>query len=44
MGQDGIQDIGDEAASIYNKQVLLSLNDSMNPDIQSFVIHLTFGL
>jgi DnaK suppressor protein len=28
MGQDGIQDIGDEAANIYNKQVLLSLNES----------------
>ena len=27
MGQDGIQDIGDEAANIYNKQVLLSLNE-----------------
>jgi DnaK suppressor protein len=28
MGQDGIQDIGDEAANIYNKQILLSLNES----------------
>ena len=28
MGQDGIQDIGDEAANIYNKQVLLSLNEN----------------
>ena len=28
MGQDGIQDIGDEAANIYNKQVLLSLNET----------------
>lgn len=27
MGQDGIQDIGDEAANIYNKQILLSLNE-----------------
>ena len=28
MGQDGIQDIGDEAANMYNKQVLLSLNEN----------------
>jgi len=28
MGQDGIQDIGDEAANVYNKQVLLSLNEN----------------
>ena len=28
MGQDGIQDIGDEAANMYNKQVLLSLNET----------------
>ena len=28
MGQDGIQDIGDEAANIYNMQVLLSLNEN----------------
>ncbi|OGP74604.1 MAG: hypothetical protein A2V86_11875 [Deltaproteobacteria bacterium RBG_16_49_23] len=28
MGQDGTQDIGDEAANIYNKQILLSLNES----------------
>ncbi len=28
IGQDGIQDIGDEAANIYNKQVLLSLNEN----------------
>ena len=28
MGQDGIQDIGDEAANIYNKQTLLSLTES----------------
>jgi len=28
MGQDGIQDIGDEAANIYNKQTLLSLNEN----------------
>ena len=27
VGQDGIQDIGDEAANIYNKQILLSLNE-----------------
>ena len=28
MGQDGIQDIGDEAATIYNKQILLTLNEN----------------
>ena len=28
MGQNGIQDIADEAANIYNKQVLLSLNEN----------------
>jgi DnaK suppressor protein len=28
IGQNGIQDIGDEAANIYNKQVLLSLNEN----------------
>jgi DnaK suppressor protein len=28
MGQDGTQDIGDEAANMYNKQVLLSLNEN----------------
>src|SRR4030066_2444386 len=28
MGQDGIQDIGDEAANIYNKQILISLTES----------------
>jgi DnaK suppressor protein len=28
MGQDGIQDIGDEAANIYNKQLLLSLSEN----------------
>jgi len=28
VGQDGIQDIGDEAANIYNKQILLSLNEN----------------
>ena len=28
IGQDGIQDIGDEAANMYNKQVLLSLNEN----------------
>jgi DnaK suppressor protein len=34
MGQDGIQDIGDEAANIYNKQVLLSLNESERMRLQ----------
>jgi DnaK suppressor protein len=28
IGQDGIQDIGDEAANIYTKQILLSLNEN----------------
>lgn len=28
MGQDGTQDIGDEAANIYNKQILLSINET----------------
>jgi DnaK suppressor protein len=28
VGQDGIQDIADEAANIYNKQILLSLNEN----------------
>jgi DnaK suppressor protein len=34
MGQDGIQDIGDEAANIYNKQILLSLTDSERVRLQ----------
>jgi DnaK suppressor protein len=34
MGQDGIQDIGDEAANIYNKQVLLSLNENERTQLQ----------
>jgi len=34
MGQDGIQDIGDEAANIYNKQVLLSLNENERTRLQ----------
>jgi DnaK suppressor protein len=28
MGQDGIQDIGDEAATIYNKHILLTLTEN----------------
>ena len=28
IGQDGIQDIGDEAANVYNKQILLTLNEN----------------
>lgn len=28
VGQDGIQDIGDEAANVYNKQILLTLNEN----------------
>jgi DnaK suppressor protein len=34
MGQDGIQDIGDEAANIYNKQILLSLNEGERMRLQ----------
>ncbi len=34
VGQDGIQDIGDEAANIYNKQILLSLNESERMRLQ----------
>ncbi len=34
MGQDGIQDIGDEAANIYNKQILLSLSENQRAWLQ----------
>ncbi len=34
MGQDGIQDIGDEAANIYNKQILLSLSENERVRLQ----------
>ncbi|MBM4277436.1 MAG: TraR/DksA family transcriptional regulator [Deltaproteobacteria bacterium] len=34
MGQDGIQDIGDEAANIYNKQILLNLNENERMRLQ----------
>jgi DnaK suppressor protein len=34
MGQDGIQDIGDEAANIYNKQILLSLSENERLQLQ----------
>ena len=34
IGQDGIQDIGDEAANIYNKQILLSLNENERTRLQ----------
>ena len=34
MGQDGTQDIGDEAANIYNKQILLSLNENERMRLQ----------
>src|SRR4030066_1315314 len=34
MGQDGIQDIGDEAANIYNKQILISLNENERMRLQ----------
>ena len=34
IGQDGIQDIGDEAANIYNKQILLSLNENERMRLQ----------
>ena len=28
VGQNGIQDLGDEAANVYNKQILLTLNEN----------------
>jgi DnaK suppressor protein len=34
MGQDGTQDIGDEAANIYNKQILLSLSENERVRLQ----------
>ena len=34
MGQDGTQDIGDEAANTYNKQILLSLNENERMRLQ----------
>lgn len=34
MGQNGTQDIGDEAANIYNKQILLSLNENERMRLQ----------
>jgi len=34
MGQDGIQDIADEAANIYHRQVLLSLSDNERTRLQ----------
>lgn len=34
MGQDGTQDIGDEAANIYNKQILLSLTENERMRLQ----------
>jgi DnaK suppressor protein len=34
MGQDGIQDIGDEAANIYHRQVLLSLTENERTRLQ----------
>jgi len=34
VGQDGIQDIGDEAANIYNKQILLSLSENERVRLQ----------
>jgi DnaK suppressor protein len=34
MGQNGIQDIGDEAANIYNKQILLSLTENERMRLQ----------
>ncbi|OGP87530.1 MAG: hypothetical protein A2156_10910 [Deltaproteobacteria bacterium RBG_16_48_10] len=34
IGQDGIQDIGDEAANMYNKQILLSLNENERMRLQ----------
>jgi len=34
LGQDGIQDIGDEAANIYNRQVLLRLTENERTRLQ----------
>src|SRR4030066_1413497 len=34
VGQDGIQDIGGEAANIYNKQILLSLSENERVRLQ----------
>lgn len=34
MGQNGIQDIGDEAANTYSKQILLSLNENERMRLQ----------
>ena len=34
MGQDGIQDIADEAANIYHRQVLLSLTENERTRLQ----------
>lgn len=34
VGQDGIQDICDEAANLYNKQILLSLNENERMRLQ----------
>jgi DnaK suppressor protein len=34
MGQDGIQDIADEAANIYHRQVLLSLSENERTRLQ----------
>jgi DnaK suppressor protein len=34
MGQDGIQDIADEAANIYHRQVLLSLSENERNRLQ----------
>jgi DnaK suppressor protein len=50
MGQDGIQDIGDEAANIYNKQILLSLNENERARLQDVdealdrIVNGTYGI
>ena len=50
MGQDGTQDIGDEAANIYNKQILLSLNESERMRLQEVdealdrIVNGTYGI
>jgi DnaK suppressor protein len=50
MGQDGIQDIGDEAANIYNKQILLSLNENERMRLQEVdesldrIVNGTYGI
>ncbi len=46
MGSDGVQDIGDVSANTYNRQIILSLNDSqrgMLTDIDEALDRITSG-